>query len=551
MTNRRIVATLTAALLAFGAIGPAAEPALAAPGDVWFLNRTADGARPTGDASRALPDTSRDGSLTVFATSQALDPTDDNAVSDVYLWDKAAGRARRISATPTGAAPNDTSWLPAISGDGRFVVYTTRATDVVAGTVDVCAENRVGCGDVIRLDLATMSTELLTPPVGLAPDVEYLSSDVSGDGNVVAILELRPTDGRHARVWSVAVGLDPASFGTVDRNQIWPESTPRLQVSTDGSAIAFDSADQLLPADVDGDVDVYRADRLTHELSLASAPHPNEYPDLDVRLGGVTADGSVLYESATYDCGFYGMCDWWSELFVRDPLGRRTSVARPGRYFEPNGHSDISDDGRYIAWGSRQFSNEDVAWGDTGPSGQRIDRHTGTTQEIAVFGSLSGDGSHVAGLHERTEPSPIVPGVLSRVGFLDAILAQIDVPAPPPPANDLALRPIEAASPIKAGATTIVRARVGNAGSGVATGATVRLSLDPLTSIQSVSPGCTMTKQVVRCSLPSLSPGGVAEVSAVVSYRRAGTAEHRATLEWAPDEVASNDAASATVDVVR
>jgi Tol biopolymer transport system component len=52
----------------------------------------------------------------------------------VYRWDSHTGASALVSRTPSGAQPNAASGQPRISGDGRYVVYISDASDIVTGS---------------------------------------------------------------------------------------------------------------------------------------------------------------------------------------------------------------------------------------------------------------------------------------------------------------------------------------------------------------------------------------------------------------------------------
>jgi Tol biopolymer transport system component len=73
---------------------------------------------------------SADGRFVVFSTAAALVPQDTNELDDVYLRDTVDGITILVSRK--GATPgNDYSMEPTISDDGRYVAFTTYATNLV------------------------------------------------------------------------------------------------------------------------------------------------------------------------------------------------------------------------------------------------------------------------------------------------------------------------------------------------------------------------------------------------------------------------------------
>jgi WD40 repeat protein len=80
---------------------------------------------------------SSDGRYLTFVTSTNAALGDANGTNDVYLCDLSTGMLTLISLNNGHAgSANGPSDSPAISGDGRFVVYRSFATDVVAGATN-------------------------------------------------------------------------------------------------------------------------------------------------------------------------------------------------------------------------------------------------------------------------------------------------------------------------------------------------------------------------------------------------------------------------------
>jgi Tol biopolymer transport system component len=75
--------------------------------------------------------TSHDGRYVVFSTAAPLVASDDNDLDDVYLRDTADGITVLVSER-NGFEGNDFSFEPTISADGRYVAFTTWATNLVA-----------------------------------------------------------------------------------------------------------------------------------------------------------------------------------------------------------------------------------------------------------------------------------------------------------------------------------------------------------------------------------------------------------------------------------
>ena len=71
--------------------------------------------------------TSADSTLLVFATPIALLPGDTNGVHDIYAYSTLTGALERISVTTAGAQGANKSLNPAVSADGRYVVFQSNS----------------------------------------------------------------------------------------------------------------------------------------------------------------------------------------------------------------------------------------------------------------------------------------------------------------------------------------------------------------------------------------------------------------------------------------
>lgn len=108
----------------------------------------ADSDNPSGQ-----PDISADGRYVAFSSDASnLVVGDTNSTSDVFVRDRLADETSRVSVGRSGAEANSYSFDPAISADGLYVAFTSRATNLVAtdtnGKPDVFVRERVA--DVTR-----------------------------------------------------------------------------------------------------------------------------------------------------------------------------------------------------------------------------------------------------------------------------------------------------------------------------------------------------------------------------------------------------------------
>jgi Tol biopolymer transport system component len=79
-----------------------------------------------------IPDISADGSQVDFtSTNPNLVANDTNNTRDIFVRNRTLGVTERLTVNAQGQQANDTSYNPSISGDGRFIVFHTAATNLL------------------------------------------------------------------------------------------------------------------------------------------------------------------------------------------------------------------------------------------------------------------------------------------------------------------------------------------------------------------------------------------------------------------------------------
>jgi hypothetical protein len=110
---------------------------------------------------------SADGKFVAFASNctNLLATPDQLGHRDVFVRDLASGSVTRVSVTASGVEANDDSDTPQLSADGRYVAFTSRASDLVPrdlnGAADVFVRDLVA-KKTVRVDLDADGAELGT-----------------------------------------------------------------------------------------------------------------------------------------------------------------------------------------------------------------------------------------------------------------------------------------------------------------------------------------------------------------------------------------------------
>ena len=108
------------------------------------------------------PQISLDGRWVVFSSDASnLVASDTNAVADVFLRDLKKGTTTRVSAA-RGVQANGASYSPAISVDGSLIAFVSRASNLVPGDTN-------GAADVFVLDRRSKIVTLVSRAPGGAP----------------------------------------------------------------------------------------------------------------------------------------------------------------------------------------------------------------------------------------------------------------------------------------------------------------------------------------------------------------------------------------------
>jgi hypothetical protein len=153
-------------------------------------------------ASR-FPAISGDGRWVAFQSDATnLVPIDNNGKTDIFVRDTASANITLISVSSSGARGDGDSFACAISSSGRYVAFTSRATNLVSNDANLAADVFVRDRDVDGDGLFDEPNAVSTTRVSLSSDgteggtdsgvgggaVDEFRSGISGDGRFVAFL---------------------------------------------------------------------------------------------------------------------------------------------------------------------------------------------------------------------------------------------------------------------------------------------------------------------------------------------------------------------------
>ncbi|MEN3359519.1 MAG: TolB protein [Mycobacteriales bacterium] len=236
------------------------------------IRRVSVGASGQGNGNSHLPAISADGRYVVF-TSDAdnLVPGDTNGEQDVFVRDLTYGITNRVSISTAARQADGASFDPAISADGRYVAYDSVASNLVAGDTN-------GTADVFVRDLRYGTTNRISRSGTGGQGNSYSSGPaLSADGRYVAFTSAASNlvaGDSNARsdvfVRDVRIGATyRVSLGTADAQ---PDgNSTAASISADGQFVAFTSAGtNLVAGDANGVADGFVRDRWSRTTVRAS-----------------------------------------------------------------------------------------------------------------------------------------------------------------------------------------------------------------------------------------------------------------------------------------
>lgn len=287
-----------------------ARPTPADPGhqnfDVFLRTRFGHGAGRTDDVTPGLGGAPANGSSSVGGISEDgrfvaltsaasnLVAGDSNGRSDVFLRDNGYHMTIRVSVSSTGVAGNDDSGNAQLSANGRYVVYVSRATNLVPGDTN-------GVADIFLFDRFTRRTERISVDSAgkqLPGDSDYPS--VSDDGRYVAFGSFGSTNPQvyvRDRVAGTTTVVSVNNHGVPGDGLSGHPS-----ISGSGRYVSFQSFARNLVPGVNSGNEIYVRDLVKHKTSLGSAGNDGSAADGPTFFAQVS-DAGVAFQSLARNLG--------------------------------------------------------------------------------------------------------------------------------------------------------------------------------------------------------------------------------------------------------
>ena len=407
-----------------------------------------------GDGYSNAPRITPDGRFVAFISASSNLVTDDAATlihEDIYMRDLQLGKTTLVSRNSAGTARGNGASgffdVPGINADGRFVVFTSFATDLV-GTADTNNQT-----DVFVRDLQTGTTKLVS-----------INQTGTGTGNGASSQGVITPDGRFVAFLSRAGDL--VALATGSSNQVFVRDLQNgstklvsvnrtgtggsngdtdarverdLSISADGRFVAFVSdASNLANNDTNFTQDVFVRDTQLEVTKLVSINTSGNAGGNSGQIS-LTPDGHFIAFVSGADDLVSNDVNQQQDVFIRDLQTNSTALVSVNRTGVAAGTGDsstffllsfvrpsLSDDGRYVSFTSKAadlISGTDTNGGNSGGSLPDVfvrDRQSGVTRLVSINNSGTDSGNGTSGYSAITHDGSSIfyfSGAADLVGY--------------------------------------------------------------------------------------------------------------------------------------
>ena len=418
-------AAAAAVALLGAAVATTAAPAAAA--GTTELVSVATGGAPADRGAFGGPAISQGGRFVAFATDASnLAPGDTNGTVDVFVRDRAAGTTERISVGPGGVQGNELSCCGAISADGRYVAFLSAATNLVPGDTNGANDIFVRDRRAGRTELVSVG------PGGVQSNGGSCCVAISAAGRFVAFSSTATNLAPGGTGGFQQVFIRDRAAGTTERVSVGAGGAPANSFSESsaiapgGRFVAFESfASNLVPGDTNRRRDVFVRDRVAGTTERVSVGAGGVHANQSSGAPTISAGGRfVAFASIATNLlpGVRG------GVFVRDRVAGTTELVSVGPGGAP---ANIGGSGPAMSTNGRYIVFQTLLNASSGINASFVifvrDRSAGTTERVDVgpggvpandgsFGpAISPGGRFVAFYSYATNLVPGVPSGVSQV----------------------------------------------------------------------------------------------------------------------------------------
>jgi hypothetical protein len=329
---------------------------------------------------------STNGRYVAFASeADNLVPNDTNGYRDIFVRDILAGSNYLASVNTNGnGSGNGISYQPALSGNGRFVAFTSSASNLYVNDTNSAT-------DVFLRDLASNTTTLVS-----------VNTNGNGPGSGASFSPLLSVDGRYVTFVSASINLVKSALGPSD-NLYWRDTQGGATIALT-SLSASGTTNYSVAMNPSGQYVAYSGVSSPSTVYLWSAQSAkNIYTN-----SATSAGGAIAISPSGTRLGFYGSTQPWAV-----DSSTHTTTALGTSPYPSHATMQFSADSQYLVYTAKPsgYSNQIYLYSFTSGSNILVSSNyngTGAANNTSDSPAISGDGLYIA---YRSLASNIVPGV--------------------------------------------------------------------------------------------------------------------------------------------
>lgn len=298
-----------------------------------------------------------------FSCAHNLTADDDDTACDVFVRDRQLARTEKISVASDGTGGSSSSGSPSISADGRYVAFSSLAANLVPDDTNDANDIFVRDRETLtttRVSVTSAGDQVEADDVW---PIAFDGPAISGNGRYVAFTTnaatLVPDDENstydvfvHDRETGETSRVSLAEDGTEGDG----ESTAPV-LSDDGRYVAFQSwASNLVPDDTNGQQDVFVRDLQTGQVGRVSVASDGSEANGYSEAPSISADGRFVAFDSYASNLVAGDSNALLDVFVRDTETGATSrllVGGSEATSEASWFPAVSGSGQFVAFASR------------------------------------------------------------------------------------------------------------------------------------------------------------------------------------------------------
>jgi uncharacterized repeat protein (TIGR01451 family) len=501
-----------------------------------------------GDKLSRFQTFSADGRFVAFSSEATnLVTGDTNGKNDIFLRDQLTGETTRLSVATGGDEANNASYNPLVSANGRYVLFTSYASNLVPNDTN-------NWSDAFILDRVTGSLERIVNDAGKQLNGNTYVTDISADGRFVGVaseadnLVLGDTNGQNDvfiidRATGITERVDVASDGGEANVGSWYYAL----LSDDGRYVAYYSdSSNLVPGDTNGQTDVFVRDRFKKTTTRISVGPNGEEGNNASYFPKLSSNGRFIAFTSQASNLVDGDTNGRTDVFLYDQLtGKPSRVSLGPDGVQGDGDStypDISSDGRFVSYYSSATNlvardtngvNDVFLYDRLGRKTTRISvgklGRQGNAQSFLA--TMNNDGRYVGFFSEATNLVANDTNAVGDVFLRDRLLTAGK-------SSDLSVTQTDSPDPIRKGRTTTYSLTVHNAGPDAAPNVVLTDIVPSRANFVSAtaSQGSCSRGKTVICRVGQLAAGSDATVTLKARATAAGELLNQAHVNGTPQD---------------